>query len=288
MCFLCDLKTQPVSGRLVSSPSRRVFLGAGASLATLVAAPALAQVQVGEPSSLRKLVPAELLEEAAAKQYDATLMAAQVDRALLPATDPQVLRLRTIAERLIPFTPPWNERASQWQWQVSAIQSEDINAFCMPGGKIVFFTGIMEKLDLTDDEVGMIMGHEMAHALREHGREQLAKGMATSLSLRIGAELIGLGDWGGVAADIGSDLLTLKFSRDNETEADLVGLELAARAGYRPDAGVSLWQKMEKANKSGSLAFLSTHPSGSNRIRTLERNAPKVQGLYEKAAAAQR
>ncbi|GAA6142655.1 M48 family metallopeptidase [Hydrogenophaga sp. 5NK40-0174] len=285
MCFLCDLKTQPVAAPEAAPSSRRAFLGAGASFAALVAAPALAQVQVGEPSTMRKLVPADLLEEAAAKQYDATLMAAQVDRALLPATDARVQRLRTIADRLIPFTPPWNERASQWQWQVSAIQSEDINAFCMPGGKIVFFTGILEKLDLTEDEVAMIMGHEMAHALREHSREQIAKGMATSLTLRIGAELIGLGDWGGVAADIGSDLLTLKFSRDNETEADLVGLELAARAGYRPDAGVSLWQKMEKAKEGASLAFLSTHPSGSNRIRTLERNAPKVQGLYERATA---
>jgi Zn-dependent protease with chaperone function len=129
----------------------------------------------------------------------------------------------------------------------------------------------------------MIMGHEMAHALREHARERLAKSSATNLGLRLGAELLGLGNLGGVAADLGSQLLTLRFSREDETEADLVGLELAARGAYRPQASVSLWQKMGAANKGGGPAFLSTHPSGPDRIKQLQENVPKVMALYERA-----
>jgi Zn-dependent protease with chaperone function len=129
----------------------------------------------------------------------------------------------------------------------------------------------------------MIMGHEMAHALREHARERLAKSSATNLGLRLGAELLGLGNLGSVAADLSAQLLTLKFSREDETEADLVGLELAARGAFQPQASVSLWQKMAAANKGGGPAFLSTHPSGPNRIRELQANVPKVQALYERA-----
>ena len=129
----------------------------------------------------------------------------------------------------------------------------------------------------------MIMGHEMAHALREHARERLAKSQATSIGLSIGAQLLGLGDLGNLAANLGTQLLTLKFSREDETEADLVGLELAARAAYRPDASVSLWQKMTGATGAGGPGFLSTHPSGPDRIRELQANVPKVQALYDQA-----
>ena len=154
---------------------------------------------------------------------------------------------------------------------------------CLPGGKIAFYTGILDKLKLSDDETAMIMGHEMAHALREHARERLAKSSATNLGMRLGAELLGLGNLGAVAADMGSQLLTLKFSREDESEADLVGLELAARGAFQPNASVSLWQKMAKAGGGSGPAFFSTHPSGPNRIKQLQANVPKVQGLYEKA-----
>lgn len=130
----------------------------------------------------------------------------------------------------------------------------------------------------------MVMGHEMAHALREHARARLAKTQATSMGLSLGAQLLGLGDLGNVAANLGTQLLSLKFSRSDETEADLVGLELAARGGFDPDASVSLWRKMGEATKSqGGLAFLSTHPSGPDRIRQLEANVPRVEGLYQAA-----
>ena len=245
----------------------------------------MAQVDVGNSSSMRKLVPAETLESAATQQYDQLLAQAKAQGALAGPNHPQVIRLRAIAAKLIPFTYSWNERARSWRWEVNLIGSKQINAFCMPGGKIAFYTGILDKLKLTDDEAAMIMGHEMAHALREHARERIAKTQGTNLALRLGSQLLGLGDLGNVAASLGGQLLTLQFSRSDESDADLVGLELAARAGYRPEAAVSLWQKMGSAsgNQQGGLAFLSTHPSGPARIRELEQNVPKVQGLYETA-----
>ena len=163
------------------------------------------------------------------------------------------------------------------------IGSKQLNAWCMPGGKIVFYTGILDQLQLTDDEVGMIMGHEMAHALREHARERLAKSKATSMGLSVASQLLGLGQLGDVAANVGTQLLTLKYSRDDETEADLVGLEIAARGGFKPEASVQLWKKMLGATGGGKgqPGFLSTHPSGNNRIQELEANLPKVAQLYE-------
>ena len=282
MCLFC-----PAPSVAPSSPwsARRAFLlAAGAAAAT----PVMAQVDVGSASSLRKLVPAETLEQSAAQQYRQMLEQARAKRALAPDNHPQLQRLHAIARRLIPFAAPWNERAQQWRWEVNLIGSSQINAFCMPGGKIAFFSGILDQLKLTDDEVAMVMGHEMAHALREHSRARLAKTQATNLGISLGASLLGLGDVGRTAANLGSQLLTLKFSRSDETDADLVGLELAARAGYNPQASISLWEKMGKATGQQGLQFLSTHPSGPNRIRELQENVSRVQGLYEAAKRGQK
>jgi Zn-dependent protease with chaperone function len=290
MCWICDAKrawnsTAPGTddGGEHRWSSRRGFLLA-ATAAGLAPAAAQAQVDVGKPSALRKLVPAQQLEGAASQQYRQMLTEARGQGELVSGNHPQLRRLRAIAQRLIPFTTPWNSRAAEWQWEVNLIDSDQVNAFCMPGGKIAFYTGILNKLKLSDDECAMIMGHEMAHALREHARERLAKTQATGLGLSLGAQLLGLGDLGNVAANLGTQLLSLKFSREDETEADLVGLELAARAAYRPQASVSLWEKMTSQGGGGSgPAFLSTHPSGPNRIHELQANLPKVQGLYEQA-----
>ncbi|WP_440106466.1 M48 family metallopeptidase [Acidovorax sp. BL-A-41-H1] len=283
MCLFC-----PTPRVAPSSPwaSRRGFLlAAGAAGAAAATSPALAQVDVGSASSLRKLIPAETLEKSAAQQYRQMLEQARAQRALAPDSHPQLQRLHAIARRLIPHTGPWNERAAGWRWEVNLIGSQQINAFCMPGGKIAFYTGILDQLKLSDDETAMIMGHEMAHALREHARERIAKTQGTNMALRLGSQLLGLGDLGNVAAGLGGQLLSLQFSRSDESDADLVGLELAARGGYNPQAAVTLWQKMGKASgsKQNGLAFLSTHPSGPARIKELEQNVPKVQRLYEAA-----
>ena len=258
--------------------ARRAFVLAAAGTLVL---PAAAQVEVGSASGMRRLVPAETLEDSAVQQYSQLLAQAKAKRALAPDNHPQLLKLRAIARQIIPYAAQWNSRAAQWRWEVNLIGSKQINAFCMPGGKIAFYTGILDQLKLTDDEIAMVMGHEMAHALREHARSRVAKSQATSIGLSLGAQLLGLGDLGNAAANLGTQLLTLKFSRSDEIDADLVGLELAARAGYNPQAAVSLWRKMGEATGNGGIAFLSTHPSGPDRIRELEQNVPKVQGLYQ-------
>ena len=286
MCFLCDFKTQATAKPSTREPvwsARRGFLLASAASVAAAALPAAAQVDVGKSSSLRKLVPAAELEKAAGQQYSQMMAEARSQGALMGDGSAQLRRLRAMANRLIPHAAPWNERAKSWRWEVNLINSPQINAFCMPGGKIAFYTGILDKLKLTDDESAMIMGHEMAHALREHARERLAKTQATGMGLSVLSQLFGLGDLGNVAANLGTQLLSLRFSRDDETEADLVGLELAARSAFQPAASVSLWQKMAQASGNGGPAFLSTHPTGPERIQQLQANVPKVQRLYEQA-----
>ncbi|MEO7107604.1 MAG: M48 family metallopeptidase [Rhodoferax sp.] len=256
--------------------------------------PLLAQaregVDVGGNSVLTKLVPAEQVERSAQQQYAQLLNQADSKRALGAKDNAQVIRLRAIAQRLIPFALDWNPRARDWQWEVNLIGSSQINAFCMPGGKIVFYTGILEKLQLTDDEVAMVMGHEIAHALREHARERMAKSTATNVVARIGGALAA--SYFGIDSRItdgvargGANLLTLQFSRSDESEADLVGMELAARAGFDPRSGVTLWKKMGAANKGAPPQWLSTHPAGTRRIADIEANLPKVMPLYERARA---
>ena len=284
MCRLCDLKTGALGqgGSLPSHRwnSRRGFLLAAATASAL---PAAAQVDVGRASAFAKLVPAEDIEASAAKQYQQMLKQAASQGALAPPDHPQLLRLRRIASELIPFTPPWNPRSRQWTWEINLLGSKQLNAFCMPGGKIAFYTGILEQLQLSDDETAQIMGHEIAHALREHARARMGKGAATNIGAGLLSQVLGLGELGRDLTNYGAKLLTLKFSRDDETEADLVGLELAARGGYDPQAGVSLWRKMQSASKGAPPQWLSTHPAGATRIADIEKTLPQVQPLFEKA-----
>jgi predicted Zn-dependent protease len=244
-------------------------------------------VNVGKMSSARKLVPAEQVEAAAAQEYRKMMQQYAQKGQLLADNHPEVVRLRAIAKKTIPQSAKWNARASTWQWEVNLIESDQVNAFCMPGGKIAFFTGILTKLKLTDDEVATVMGHEIAHALREHGRERLGKQMATQGALSIGSALLGLGDLGRVGASMGAQLISLRWGREDETEADLVGMDVAARAGYDPRAGVTLWQKMAQATGAGgksstSMQWLSTHPAGANRIAEISKHLPQALPLYAK------
>ncbi len=245
-------------------------------------------VEVGRNSAFTRLVPAENLEQSAGQQYGQLLRQAAAKNALAPAEHQQVQRLRAIARKIIPFAVEWNPRAKDWRWEVNLIGSKQVNAFCMPGGKIAFFSGILDQLRLTDNEVAMVMGHEIAHALREHARERMGKTAVTHGAARLGgaiaASVFGIDPrlTDGLARG-GANLLTLEFSREDESEADLVGMELAARAGYDPRAGVTLWQKMSAASKGAPPQWLSTHPSGKTRIAEIEKNLPKVMRLYEQA-----
>jgi predicted Zn-dependent protease len=154
----------------------------------------------------------------------------------------------------------------------------------MPGGKIAFYYGILAQLQLDDDEVAMIMGHEIAHALLEHARERVGKTTVTRVGASALSALLGLGTLGDAVMRGSADLLTLKFSREDESEADALGLRLAARAGYDPRAGVTLWQKMLAANKGAPPQWLSTHPSGATRIRDIEARLPRIEPEYRRAA----
>lgn len=257
--------------------------------ALLASPPTLASdvegVRVGKPSALTQLVPAQQLENQANKEYVALKREAAAKNALAPDDYPELTRLRSISSRIIPFAGRFNARAGQWQWEINLLNSRQINAFCMPGGKIVFYTGLLERLKLTDDEAAIVMGHEIAHALREHARERLAKSELTNLGTNLLGQLIGGGKYAGVF-EAGGSLLTLSFSREDESEADLVGMDLAARAGYDPRAGITLWEKMSAANQGAAPQWLSSHPSGPNRIKDIELHLPEVLPLYEKATAA--
>jgi predicted Zn-dependent protease len=201
-------------------------------------------------------------------------------------TDPALTqRVRAIAARIEPHTAVFRPDAPGWKWEVSVINSNELNAFCMPGGKIAFYSGLIRQLSLSDAEIAIVMGHEISHALREHSREQVSQAIAAQTTIDVGAALLGLG---GVSANLASSayqaLIATKFSRVDEGEADRMGLELTARAGYDPRAGISLWQKMMQANQGGRPPeFLSTHPAESNRIQEIESLLPAVIPLYEAA-----
>ncbi len=262
----------------------RTVLGLGPVAAA--AAPSLAAEPLAEcrRSSLTQFVSAEHIESAAAQQYRQMLQQASRQSALGKDNHPQVIRLRAIAERIKPFTPECNERARQWNWEVNLLGSKELNAFCMPGGKIAFYYGILQQLQLDDDEVAMIMGHEISHALLEHARERVGKTNLTNGVIELGSALLGLGSVGRTVAGLGGQLLTLRFSRENESEADALGLVLAARAGYNPQAGVTLWRKMLSANKGAPPQWLSTHPSGESRISEIEARLPRVEPMYAAAS----
>jgi len=258
----------------------------GLALPSVVGTPAWARdgVDVGKNSVFTKLVPAETIEESAAQQYAKMLQQAAAQNTLASKDQAQLRRLRAIAKKIIPNALAWNPRASNWRWEVNLIASKQVNAFCMPGGKIAFYSGILDQLKLSDDEVATVMGHEIAHALREHARERIGKNAATGIGANLLSSFLGFGNLGQTVTSYGAQLLTLQFSRSDESEADLVGMELAARSGFDPRAGVSLWQKMAVASKGAPPQWLSTHPAGNTRITDIEANLPKVLPLYQHSA----
>jgi predicted Zn-dependent protease len=241
-------------------------------------------VNVRKESQLARLVPAAQVEAAAAQQYAKLKLDAQAKGALAPSGDPELRRVRAIAQRIMPFAGKWNARAANWKWEINLLRSKEINAFCMPGGKIAFYSGILETLKLSDDEVAIVMGHEMSHALREHSRARLAQQAATNIGANLLSQVFGLSGTGNAILGASANLLGLRFSRDDETEADAVGLELAARAGYDPRAGITLWRKMQASHAGGTAPeWLSSHPDDGNRVAEIERHLPEVMPLYEKA-----
>jgi Zn-dependent protease with chaperone function len=257
-----------------------------ALLLALLCAPALAQQKEGVEvhKSRLLLLPASTVERSAAQQYG-QLMQQAAQKGLLNRDAAQLERLRRIARELIPQATRFNPNAAKWQWEVNLISSKSVNAFCMPGGKIAFFTGILDALKLTDDEVATVMGHEIGHALLEHGRARMSEQALKSVGISVAAAVLNLGQLSTeVLAQAANLAVSLPYARRQESDADLVGLELSARAGHDPRAAVAVWRKMSGlAQASGGgqpPQFLSTHPSHASRIKEIEANLPKVLPLY--------
>ena len=250
---------------------------------------ACATVQTTHPGAVgierkqRMLVSEEDVQKGAEAAYAQEVQKAQGAGKL--NQDPALTaRVRAIASRLIPVTAVFRADAPNWKWEVNTITTDEVNAYAMPGGKIMVYSGLVRKLNASDAELAAVMGHEMSHALREHTRERVSKVYMQQLALA------------GVAAVTGADQAVLQLAdqvatvtfqlphtREQESEADIMGLELMARAGYDPNAAVSLWQKMLATEKNAPPQFLSTHPSPPNRIATLKTRIRQVLPLYEAA-----
>ncbi len=246
---------------------------------------------VGVQRSQLILVSSAEMEKAATTEYT-KLISTETPKGNVNHDPRQAERVRGIAKRLIPQTAVFRKDAIDWKWEVNVLNSQEVNAWCMPGGKIAVYTGLIEKLQITDDELAAVMGHEISHALREHSREryseQIAAGASASL-LGAAADILlpGSGQIATAGAGLGAQgLFLLPYSRVHETEADRMGVELAARAGYDPRAAVGLWQKMAKlSGGSAPLQILSTHPSNEARMKDLTEFSQKVLPLYEEARA---
>jgi len=239
---------------------------------------------VGVDRQQRFLVSEKDVEDSAKKQYTAMMADAQ-KKGALDKDAAQVARVKAIVGRLIPQTAVFRPDATKWAWEAHVLTSSEVNAWCMPGGKMAVYSGLIEKLQATDDELAAVMGHEISHALREHSREAISRQMATQTAVGVAGAIFGIGDLGQSLGNMVADVtLNLPNSRTNETEADRIGVELAARAGYNPQSAISLWQKMAKLNSGGQPPkWLSTHPANEDRIKDLQVYAQKVEPLYQAA-----
>ncbi len=240
---------------------------------------------VGVERSQFMMISAAQIERISASSFEQQAKAAQKKNILI-TSGPQYERLKTIANRLIPQTAVFRDDTHSWNWGLQLIDSPLVNATCAPGGRITFYSGIINKLNLTDDEIAAIMGHEIAHAVREHGRERVSQAMAQNVIANVALAAAGAGSAKSIDAanQIMQYVLVLPNSRQNEKEADAIGLEITARGGYDPRAAITLWEKMSKESKGKNPPeFLSTHPSNQNRIKELSALMPRVMPLYEAA-----
>ncbi|MGI4862230.1 MAG: M48 family metallopeptidase [Janthinobacterium lividum] len=228
------------------------------------------------PGTFRSMVPSAWLETQGAQTYAQVLGAASRAHRLEPASNARVIQAREILQRLVPYALKWNDRARNWKWEVNIVRSRDINAFCLPGGKIVINTGMLERLKLNNDETALLMSHLVAHALREHARARI--GEQQTVAHPNGA----LTDrWS--AADIAAQLVGMRYGSSDETEADVIGADIASRAGFDPRAGLVLWQKVDWIGRRQRLPFTLAHPLSARRLADLKKRQRDMLPLYAKA-----
>jgi predicted Zn-dependent protease len=236
---------------------------------------------VGVDRKQQMLVDSATIEQGAAQAYATELKTAR-DKGVLDTNKAQLARVTTIAKRIVAQTPTFRPDAAGWNWEFHVQKTDELNAYCMPGGRIMVYSGLIEKLDASDAELAAVIGHEIAHALREHTRERVSRAYAQQLVLAGAAAVTGVSEGTANLANMIAEVtFQLPFSREQESEADIMGLELMARAGYDPHAAVSLWNKMSSASEGGAPPqFLSTHPAAKERIKDIEKNLPRVMPLY--------
>ncbi|HEY2607669.1 MAG TPA: M48 family metalloprotease [Paraburkholderia sp.] len=243
------------------------------------------QLRYGDYLVFRNLIPSPMLEAQAAEEFEQIAYGAEHAKRLYGDTDAHVTRVRSIVERMIPYSLKWNERAKGWKWDVAVVRSTDIRMYCLPGGKIVVYGGLLDRLRLNDNELGMLIGHEIAHALREHARERLGQLQASQLdSSGTIPQLFGLADLGAAPLGIGSRLLEMKYESTDETEADVIGSDIASRAGFDPRAAVTLWDKLAQATRGDrDRGFIYVHPYTPARRQDIIKRLPDMLPLYAKA-----
>ena len=257
------------------------------SITTLLLACANSQTtQSGNLGVTRKqyiaVNPAELSQQSQ-KLYAQEIQKAHTQGKL--NTNPKIYkRVQTITHKLIPQTAIFRPEARQWKWEINVVESNEPNAYCLPGGKIIVYSGLITQLKATDGELAAVIGHEIAHALRDHAAERISVSQRNQTIAGIGTALLRSQtgyDFSSIA-NLGTNLFfNLPNNREQESEADRVGLELMARAGYDPNAAISLWKKMI-ADGDKSSNWMSTHPSGTQRIADLQALVPIAMPLYQK------
>jgi Zn-dependent protease with chaperone function len=280
---------------LVPSSNGKQATGASASQATqtpsasdtLDGVPASA-VEAGTdpmsgPTTFRSLVPSSWLEAQGNHAYDTLLTTAEQQHRLLSATSPEVRNARETMQKLVPYALKWNDRARNWKWEINVIRSPDINAICLPGGKIILYTGMLERLKLNRDETALLIAHLAAHALREHARARIGQQQMTGLDNGKISPLFGVKGMPPTDIDIGPALIALRYGPDDETEADVIGADIASRAGYDPRAGLVLWEKLERIGRTRHLPFTLAHPISIKRLKDLKKRQKDMLPLYAKA-----
>ncbi len=226
----------------------------------------------------------------ASQNYQQVLKSAQQQGALDTSSN-TAKRVHAIFNRMVPYANQANQTGVPFQWQISVLRSKEMNAWAMPGGKMAFYTGIVENINLSDDEIAAIMGHEMTHALHEHSKKAIGQKVVTTTALQVLTSVIGansnidpntLQKTAGLVEQFG---LNLPFSRSQEADADKGGLVLMAKAGYNPQAAVTVWEKMNQysggAGNSTLEGMISTHPTNNNRIDNIKRELPNVMPIYQ-------
>ncbi|WP_407668522.1 M48 family metallopeptidase [Paraburkholderia dilworthii] len=243
------------------------------------------QLRFGGYLVFRNLIPSPMLEAQAAEEFSQIAYGAEHANRLYGDTDSHVTRVRSIVDKMMPYSLKWNERAKNWKWDVAVVRSPDIRMYCLPGGKIVVYGGLLDRAHLNDNELGMLIGHEIAHALREHARERLGQLQASQLeSSGTIPQLFGLADLGVAPLGIGSRLLEMKYENTDETEADVIGSDIASRAGFDPRAAVTLWDKLAQVTRSNrEQGFIYVHPYPPARRQDIVKRLPDMLPLYAKA-----